>query len=172
MGMAAPGRILRNLRDFFRAPRTVNHRPCTAKLHHRALECGSAAPAFPTVRPGRRTNSPDKAAALLPHSTELRSRTICKTLQLGKAVGCKLSAHSQPPLQPPLRLAHRPPVLRFPFLSRNPFDPLSFTANCKPALSRPERSERVSLVSELGGNGPQPRPSAVSSFPLCDDLAA
>jgi hypothetical protein len=33
--------------------------------------------------------------------TLLPESRICKTLQLGKAVGCKLSAHSQSPVQPP-----------------------------------------------------------------------
>jgi hypothetical protein len=53
-------------------PRTLQFLVCEAheRLKSRALECGSAAPAFPT-----RTDGPEKAAALLPHSTVPRSQS-------------------------------------------------------------------------------------------------
>ena len=51
-------------------PRTLQFLICEAhqRLKGGALDCGSAAPAFPD-----RTDGPEKAAAVLPHSTELRS---------------------------------------------------------------------------------------------------
>jgi len=53
-------------------PRTLQFLICEAhqRLKGGALDCGSAAPAFPD-----RTDGPEKAAAPLPHSTELRSPT-------------------------------------------------------------------------------------------------
>ena len=53
-------------------PRTLQFLVCEAheRLKGGALDCGSAVPAFPD-----RTDGPEKAAAVLPHSTELRSPT-------------------------------------------------------------------------------------------------
>jgi hypothetical protein len=53
-------------------PRTLQFLVCEAhqRLKAGALDCGSAAPAFPD-----RTDGPEKAAAPLPHSTGLRSPT-------------------------------------------------------------------------------------------------
>jgi hypothetical protein len=45
------------------------------------LDCGSAAPAFPA-----RADGPEKAAAPLPHSTELRSPTQTPSAESVKSV--------------------------------------------------------------------------------------
>jgi hypothetical protein len=64
-------------------PRTLQFLICEAhqRLKGGALDCGSAAPAFPD-----RTDGPEKAAAPLPHSTELRSPTQIQSVESAKSV--------------------------------------------------------------------------------------
>jgi len=64
-------------------PRTLQFLICEAhqRLKSGALDCGSAAPAFPD-----RTDGPEKAAAVLPHSTELRSPTQTPSAESAQSV--------------------------------------------------------------------------------------